>query len=125
MTARPMKATNSRRLIRFLSWFFIRIASGNVVHDFVDICFILFQLGRDAALVHGEDAVAYPQDLLKLGGDEDDSLAALSELADRIENLFLRAYVYAPGGFVEDEDIAVGAEPFRQYDLLLVAAAQV
>ncbi len=79
----------------------------------------------DPPVAHHGDAVGHPEDLLHLGGDHDDRLALVGELVEQVVDLLLRADVDAPGGLVEDQDVAVALQPLGQHDLLLVAAGEV
>src|SRR5687768_4103010 len=73
-----------------------------------------------AAVAHHEQAVAQPEDLLQLGGDEDDGHALAGQLCDELLDLRLGADVDAPGGLVEDQHLGLRDQPAGQQDLLLV-----
>ena len=49
----------------------------------------------------------------------------LGQVPDELMDLLLGPDVHADGRLVDDQDVAVGGQPFRDADLLLVAAAQV
>src|SRR5690606_20355174 len=72
----------------------------------------------------GVDAVAGPEQLLQLGGDDDDGLARGDHAVDEAVDLVLGADVDAARGLVEDQHLGLGVQPLPQHDLLLVAARE-
>src|SRR6478735_10027703 len=78
-----------------------------------------------AAVPHHDDAVAEPEDLLELRGDEDDGHALAGELGDELLDLGLGADVDAASGLVEDQHLGLGDQPAGQQHLLLVASGEV
>src|SRR6478735_6379315 len=78
-----------------------------------------------ATVAHDDEAVAEPEDLLELGGDEDHRHPLGSQLGDLGLGLRLGADVDAPGGLVEDQDVGLGDQPASEQHLLLVAAREV
>ena len=83
------------------------------------------QLPGHPAFAHDDDAVAHAQDFGQLRRDHDDRLAFPSELVHQGVDFALGPDVDAARGLVENEDVAVADEPFRDDHLLLVAAGQV
>ena len=83
------------------------------------------ELADEGAVVHDADAVADAEQLGHLRGDHHDALAGLRQLVDDTVDLVFGADVDAAGRLVEDQDLGVGHQPFRQHDLLLVAAGEV
>ena len=80
---------------------------------------------RDLAIAHDEDAVAEADRLLESVGSQNDREALTGEGANEFVDLLLRADVEAARRVIEDEDSGLGVQPFRQNDLLLVAAGEV
>ena len=76
-------------------------------------------------VLEDDDPLAEPDDLLELGGDEDDGHPAFGELGDGLLDLGLGADVDAAGRLVEDEQVGVRGEPAAEQHLLLVAAGEV
>src|SRR3954453_9121381 len=95
------------------------------LEDVADADVVVRPLVDLAAVAHDHEAVAEPEDLLELGGDEDHRHPLGGELGDLGLDLRLRADVDAPRRLVEDQDLGVGDEPPGEQHLLLVAARQV
>ena len=66
----------------------------------------LVELGDLAAVAQHGDAVAEPQHLLQLGGDEQHRHALVGQLGDELLDLGLGADVDAAGRLVEDQQLA-------------------
>ena len=77
------------------------------------------------AVIHHTDPVADAEQFGHFRRDHDDALAGCRQLVDDTINLVFRTDVDAAGRLVEDQNLGVGHQPFRQHDLLLVAAGQV
>ena len=60
----------------------------------------------------------------RVGGDDDDAHPVLHKPVQQLVDLLARAHVDAPGRLVEDQNTGIAGEPFRDDDLLLVAAAE-
>src|SRR5829696_2089801 len=75
----------------------------------------------DTATTHHDDPVARVHELLQLGGDEDDRLAAFRQSLDRAPDLELGPHVDAARWILGDDDIRAAGDPFADDDLLLVA----
>lgn len=82
------------------------------------------QFARDRAAAQDDDAVGALDEFLDVGGDEQDGEALAGEVVDEALDLGLGADVDAAGGFVEQQDLGLQAEPAGQQDLLLVAAGE-
>ena len=82
------------------------------------------QVRHHVAFAHHEEPVAHPEGLLEVAGDEHDGAPLVRDVADEAVDLLLRPDVDAPGGFVEEEDVGVGGEPFGDDHLLLIAAGE-
>src|SRR6266850_6353042 len=82
------------------------------------------KLAGNAAFAHHDDSVAHAQYLGQLGGDHHDRLALLGQRMEQLVDLALGADIDAARGLVEKQDVAVAQQPFRDHDLLLVAAGQ-
>src|SRR5215831_20556936 len=74
--------------------------------------------------VHHGDAVADTENLFQVAADDDHRRAVGGQLIDQFVNLALRADVDAARRLVEDDHLQFPQQPLRQYDLLLVAAAE-
>jgi hypothetical protein len=85
---------------------------------------IALQRRHDGAAREHRDAVAHADDLGQLARNHHDGLALLCELAHEPVDLGLRAHVDTARGLVEDQHLAVVAEPARNHHLLLVSARQ-
>src|ERR1700761_4137365 len=81
--------------------------------------------GRDdRTLVHRDHDLGEVEELDEFGGDEDHRVPP-SRLADETVNLLAAANVDAPGGVVEQQELALEtADAAADEDLLLVAATQ-
>ena len=82
-------------------------------------------LADDAAVGEDQQPVGDGQDLLELGGGDDDGGALLGEPDERGEHLGLGADVDPAGGLVDEEDVGPVAGPLGQQQLLLVAAGEI
>ena len=71
-----------------------------------------------------QDAIGVEIDFRYLVRNQDDGNALVGELTDDVVNALLVTDVDARRGAVEDEDLGVGSQPFRQNDALLIAARQ-
>ncbi|NYJ68731.1 hypothetical protein HNR16_003519 [Pseudoclavibacter chungangensis] len=76
-------------------------------------------------ILHDDDPLAQPYDLLQFRGDEDDGGALLRELDDGLLDLGLGPDVDAARGLVEDEQLGTRREPAAEQHLLLIAAGEV
>src|SRR5262245_16170999 len=75
-------------------------------------------------LVHDGDAIADAKNFFQLAADDDDRRAIGGQLIDQFINLALRADVDSARRLVEDDHLQFTQQPFRQHDLLLIAAAE-
>src|SRR5699024_3985381 len=57
-------------------------------------------------------------------GDHNDRLSRSRQILQEAVDLLLCGDVDAAGRFIEDEDVAITHQPFRDHDLLLVSARQ-
>ena len=83
------------------------------------------ELADEGASVHDTDAVADPEQLRHFRRYHNDGLAGIGQVVDDAVNLIFGADVDTTGRLVQDEDVRIGEQPFRQHHLLLVAARQV
>src|SRR5262245_7379825 len=74
--------------------------------------------------MHHGYAIADAENFFQLAADDDDRRAIGGQLIDQFVNLALRADVDSARRFVEDDHLQFPQQPFRQDDLLLVAAAE-
>src|SRR6476619_3487705 len=82
------------------------------------------QLADLPPLAQDDDPVAETDDLLQLGGDDDDAGTALGQAGDQAVDLSLRADVDSDRGLVEHERPCTRHQPLRDQRLLLVAAGE-
>ena len=82
------------------------------------------KLADEGAVVHHADPVADAEQFRHFRRDHHDALAGRRQLVDDTINLVFCADVDAAGRLVEDQDLGIGQQPFRQHDLLLVAAGE-
>lgn len=82
------------------------------------------QFARDRAAAQDDDAVGALDEFLDVGGDEQDGEALAGKVVDEALDLGLGTDVDAAGGFVEQQDLGLKAEPAGQQDLLLVASGE-
>ena len=75
-------------------------------------------------MIHHQRAVAHADNLLRLIGQHSHRHARVRQPQDDVVYLFLRAHVHALGGIIQNQQFGMGAEPFCQHHLLLVAARQ-
>src|SRR5215510_258181 len=74
--------------------------------------------------VHDGDAIADAKNFFQLAADDDDRRAIGGQLIDQFIDLALRADVDSARRLVEDDHLQFPQQPFRQHDLLLIAAAE-
>src|SRR5579871_1865554 len=79
---------------------------------------------RDAPLAQGEHRIAKPRKLGEIAGADQHAATAAGELAHQAVDLRLGGDVDALGRLVEQQHCDLARQPFRQDDLLLVAARQ-
>ena len=79
---------------------------------------------RQAALAHDRDAVGKRQDLVEVGGDEQDADALRGEAAHDAEHVALGADVDAAARLVHQQHLGRGHQRLADHHLLLVAAGQ-
>ena len=84
----------------------------------------MHELLDEPAFAHDEDAIGQAEHLGKLGGDHQDRDAFAGELVEQAVHLGFRADVDPARRLVDDQQRRVAAQPFRQHDLLLVAAGE-
>ena len=82
------------------------------------------EVGDGDAVAQHEYAVRALDDLLQFRGDHQHAEPEIGEFADEFLDLRLGADIDAARRLVEDEQLRVGAEPAREQNLLLIAAAQ-
>ena len=82
------------------------------------------QRADDGAVAQDQHPVGALDDLLQLGGDQQDAEALRGQFVDQGLDLGLGADVDAAGRLVEDQHLRVQAEHPGQQHLLLVAAGQ-
>ena len=80
---------------------------------------------RDLAVAHNENGVAESDRLLQSVRGQNDREALAGQAADELVNLLLGADVEASGWVIENENSGLGVQPFREDDLLLIAAGKV
>src|SRR5215218_7020927 len=85
---------------------------------------ISFQLRGRVTVTEDEDAAGCLHDLLQLRGDHENAEALAGKLPDETQDLGLGADIDPAGGFVEDEQFGIHAEPAGKQHLLLVAARE-
>ena len=78
----------------------------------------------DSSVPHDENPVAHPHDLWELGGNEQHRHAVRRERVDLLTNLGLRSHIDAARRLIKDQQRRLRVEPFTEYDLLLVSAAE-
>src|SRR6056297_2524898 len=93
-----------------------------VLHDFFRGDRRAFDRGDDGAAAEHADPVRQARHLRQFGGDHDDRIAVLGELAHQLVDFRLGAHVDAARRLVEDQDRRVVVQPAGDDDLLLVAA---
>jgi hypothetical protein len=79
---------------------------------------------RDLPGTHDQDAVADRDDLLDLGGDEQDAGPLVGELPHDPVDLGFRAHVDPPRRLIHDQDSRLREQPLADHRLLLVATTQ-
>src|SRR5262249_18375192 len=72
----------------------------------------------------GRDRVRQPENLGGVGAGDDDAEAGGAEVAQALVDLGARADVHTTRRLLQQHDPRLGAEPFADSDLLLVAAGQ-
>src|SRR5688572_336284 len=82
------------------------------------------EFALNLAFLHDHDAIGDRQDFRKIARHHEYGQAAGGLAADHLVNLELRADVDTLGWLVEQQDAWVHGEPFREYHLLLIAAAE-
>ena len=82
------------------------------------------KLADEGAVVHHADPVADAEQFRHFRRDHHDALAGRRQFVDDTIDLVFRTDVDAAGRLVEDQDLGVRHQPFRQHDLLLVAAGE-
>src|SRR4051812_13732281 len=93
-------------------------------HDFFLGCLGPVELADKDAGVHDADAITDPQQFRHFRRDHDDGLSGIGQFIDDAIDLVFGANIDTAGRFVQDQDFRIGEQPFRQYDLLLIAAGQ-
>lgn len=78
----------------------------------------------DRAAAQDDDAVGALDQLLDVGGDQQDGEPFAGEFVDQALHLGLGADVDAPGGLVEQQHLGFQAEPAGEQHLLLVATGE-
>src|ERR1700733_7591738 len=81
-----------------------------------------FEKAANLAATHHHDAVGHADQLLDLGGNEEDRGARSDHLVDDLINFIFCSDVDAARRLIEDEDRGGAEQPFRNHDLLLIAA---
>src|SRR3954469_25767700 len=94
------------------------------VHDSFFAQLVAPEFAGDAALMHDDGAIAHPQHLLHLAGDEQNRDAALGQVFHQAVNLLLGADVDATGGLVEQQHARRHRQPLADHHLLLVTPRQ-
>ena len=84
----------------------------------------LRQLAREAALPHHQNTVRHLQQLRQFGTDHQNRRAGSRQAIHHFEHFHLRANVDASCRLIEQEHFRAARQPFRDHDLLLIAAAQ-
>src|SRR3954466_207617 len=82
------------------------------------------EFAGDPALGHHQHPVAHAEHLGQIAGDHEDGGTGRGEFVDELVDLDLGADVDPARGFVEDQHLGVGEQPFADDDLLLVAAGE-
>ncbi len=85
---------------------------------------VAFELVHDRPAAHDEHAVREADDLLELGGDEDDPDALRRELGEEVVDRALGADVDAARRLVGEQDARLAEQHPREEDLLLVPARE-
>ena len=75
--------------------------------------------------MHDEDAVGHAEHFGQFGADHHDRFSLRGELVHEEVNLVFCADVDAARRFVENQHVAIPREPFREHDLLLIAAGKI
>ena len=81
-------------------------------------------VGDDRAAEEHENAVGEADEFGKIGGDDQHAGAGVRQRADLAVDVGLGGDVDPDGRLIEDDDLRFPDQPFRQRDLLLVAAAE-
>ena len=83
------------------------------------------ELRDDAPVANDQNAVRHPEHLGQLARNHHDARSVLEKFHHQSVNLGLRADIDAASRFIEQKDFYFADEPFRQHDLLLVAAGKI
>src|SRR5437588_9919855 len=82
------------------------------------------RVARDPPSSHHHDGIAHPDQFRQLVGDQQDAHPPPCQLVDQGVDLGLPADVHTTSRVVQDQHLLVADQPFREDDLLAVAAAQ-
>ena len=82
------------------------------------------KLANEGAVVHHADPVTDAEQFRHFRRDHHDAFTGRRQFVDDTIDLVFRTDVDAAGRLVENQDLGVRHQPFRQHDLLLVAAGE-
>src|SRR6185437_7015118 len=82
------------------------------------------KLAHYRAALENDDAIGQRQHRLRLGRQHDDGKPARAQVADDVDDVVLGAHIHAACGLAQDQKARRVTQPFRERDLLLIAARQ-